>query len=296
MASEAETHIVTRRVPFSFPDDIHPHWTPKRPELAQLWNGFSLTMPFLEPYLIRTMREGMKQIEDRQVLADCAGFMAQEGQHYQLHQRFNDLLKKTYPELARIEDDMRGYYERLGQKSLTRRMAYSAGFESMTLGATRFIIGERTQLFAGADTRVASFWMWHMVEETEHKTCAYDAYQAACGSYFARAYGVFHGTWGVLWPGLRAAVLMLKKDGLWKNWRTRWRLVREVGSFLRYVGPYIFRSMLPGHSPRFEKDLEWVQEWQRRYPAGVTAVEAPLVDTSDPEMPVPTMRFAPTSG
>ena len=179
MKDQAKTHIVTRKVPFDFPDDIHPHWMPTRPEMSQIWNGFSLTMPFLEPYLIRTMREGMKKIDDPQVLAD--------------------------PDLARIEDDMRDYYAKLSKKSLTRKMAYSAGFESMTLGAARFIIGERKSLFAGADTRVASFWMWHMVEETEHKTCAYDAYQAACGGYWSRAYGVFHGTWGVLWPGLRAA-------------------------------------------------------------------------------------------
>lgn len=292
MSEEAQSSIVTRRVPFDFPDDINPHWTPGRPELAQIWNGFSLTMPFLEPYLIRTMREGMKEIKDPVVLADCAAFMSQEGQHYQLHQKFNTLLKKTYPDLSRIEDDMRDYYARLGKKSLTRKMAYSAGFESMTLGAARFIIGERKSLFAGADSRVASFWMWHMVEETEHKTCAYDGYQAACGNYFSRVYGVFHGTWGVLWPGLRAAVLMLKQDGLWSSWRTKLRFVKEIASFLRYVGPYILRSCMPGHSPRFEEDLPWVKEWLSRYPAGVTAETAPLVDTNDPEMPVPTMRFA----
>ncbi len=292
MKDQAKTHSVTRKVPFDFPDDIHPHWMPTRPEMSQIWNGFSLTMPFLEPYLIRTMREGMKKIDDPQVLADCAGFMSQEGQHYQLHQRFNDLLKQTYPDLARIEDDMRDYYAKLSKKSLTRKMAYSAGFESMTLGAARFIIGERKSLFAGADTRVASFWMWHMVEETEHKTCAYDAYQAACGGYWSRAYGVFHGTWGVLWPGLRAAVLMLKQDGLWNSWRNKLRFVREIGSFLRYVSPYILRSVMPFHSPRFEKDLDWVQEWLSRYPSGVTPAAPPLVDTNDPEMPVPAMKFS----
>lgn len=285
------TNIVTRKVPFEFPDDIHPHWTPKAPEFAQMWNGFSLTMPYLEPYLIRTMREGMEKVTDPATRADAAGFMAQEGQHYQMHQRFNTVLKMRYPELQAIEDDMTRYYEALAKKSLARKLAYSAGFESMTLGLTRFLIGERRSLFAGADTRVVSFWLWHMVEETEHKTAAFDVYQEASGHYFTRAIGVFHGSWGVFYPGLRAAILMLKKDGLWQQWRTRWRLLKQVAKMVRFVGPYLLRSTLPGHDPRFEADLEWVSEFQRRYPEGAIPEAPPLVDTNHPDMPVPEMRF-----
>lgn len=291
MQEQQRTNIVTRRVPFEFPDDIDPHWTPKDPEFAHMWNGFSLTMPYLEPYLIRTMREGMEKVTTPATRADAAGFMAQEGQHYQMHQRFNALLKQHYPELQAIEDDMTRYYTALAKKSLARKLAYSAGFESMTLGVTRFLIGERRSLFVGADTRVVSFWLWHMVEETEHKTAAFDVYQEACGNYFTRAAGVFHGSWGVLYPGLRAAILMLKKDGLWKQWRTRWRLLKQIAKFARFAGPYLLRSTLPGHDPRSEADLEWVKEFQRRYPDGVTAEAPPLVDTSHPDMPVPDMRF-----
>ncbi|MEQ9010696.1 metal-dependent hydrolase [Algiphilus sp.] len=291
MQDPEKTNIVTRKVPFEFPEDIHPHWTPSAPEFAQMWNGFSLTMPYLEPFLIRTMREGMDKVAHPSTRADAAGFMAQEGQHYQMHQRFNSVLKQSYPDLQAIEDDMKRFYKALGRKSLARRLAYSAGFESMTLGVTRFLIGERRSLFAGADTRVVSFWLWHMVEETEHKTAAFDVYQEACGGYFTRAIGVFHGSWGVFYPGLRAAILMLKKDGMWQHWRTRWRLLKEVARFARFVGPYLLRSTLPGHDPRFEEDLEWVSEYQQRYPDGVTAEAPPLVDTNDPDIPVPEMRF-----
>lgn len=297
MTSESQTSIVTRKIPFDFSGDLKPHWIPDKPELAHLWNGLSLGMPYLEPYLIRTMREGLKRVKDPQVLADGAGFMAQEGQHYQTHQRYNDFLKRNgYSEIERIEQEMTVYYERLGNRTLARKMAYSAGFESMTLGLTRFLIGERVRLFRNSDTRVASFWLWHMVEETEHKTAAYDAYQHACGGYFTRAFGVIHGTLGVAIPGVKAAILMLKKDGLWKSWRSRMRLAGHLLELLRYAGPYLLRSMLPYHSPRFEKDLDWVTQWLSRYPADVTAQSAPLVDTAHPEMPVPEMNLRPSTG
>jgi predicted metal-dependent hydrolase len=35
----------------------------------------------------------------------------------------------------------------------------------MTLGVTRWLVEDRVKLFAGADTRVVSFVLWHMVEE-----------------------------------------------------------------------------------------------------------------------------------
>ena len=292
MTESVKSTIVTRRIPFEFSDDIKAHWVPDKPEFSQMWNGLSLTMPFLEPYLIRTMREGLRFVDEPQVLADGAAFIAQEGQHFQVHQRFNDILKNNgYPELADIEQEMKDYYTELSKKSLAKKMAYSAGFESMTLGATRFIIEERSKNFLKADTRVASFWLWHMVEETEHKNCAYDAYQSACGGYFTRAFGVLHGTWGVFRPGMKAAILMLKKDGLWSSWRSRLRFYKTVFNFGKYVFPYLLRSMLPGHNPRSEKDSEWVKEWLSRYPAEMTLAEAPLIDTSTPQMSVPQMKF-----
>ena len=94
-------------------------------------------------------------------------------------------------------------------------MGYTAGFESMTLGVTRWLVEQRHDLFRGSDPRVGSFVLWHMVEETEHKRVAYDVYQAACPGYFMRALGVFTGSLHVMAYARRAYTMMLKKDGLW---------------------------------------------------------------------------------
>ena len=126
MTESVKSTIVTRRIPFEFSDDIKAHWVPDKPEFSQMWNGLSLTMPFLEPYLIRTMREGLRFVDEPQVLADGAAFIAQEGQHFQVHQRFNDILKNNgYPELADIEQEMKDYYTELSKKSLAKKIATS---------------------------------------------------------------------------------------------------------------------------------------------------------------------------
>lgn len=282
---------VSRAVPFEFPDDIHRHWNRNEPELSAMANGASLTMPYLEPFLIKTIRDCGKLIDDPLLKEEIEGFVQQEAHHFKAHRRFNDLLKQNgYPELAEFEQKMKQAYIRLGQNSLQKRMAYTAGFEAMTMGITKWIIGDRVKLFAGSDPRVASFMIWHMVEETEHKCVAFDAYKAVFGSslksYWHRMLGVFHGSLHVLWLARRGYHIMLKKDGLWKNMKSRWRLWVRICWFAAAAGPYLIRAALPGHDPRQERDLQWVLDWMDGY-EGSDKTKTPLVDTRHPDIPVP---------
>jgi len=283
---DRETTIpIVRKIPFEFPEDTDPHWIPGEPELASMANGASLTMPYLEPFLIKTIRDSLTHIEDPLLREEIDGFAQQEAHHYQMHRKFNNLLKrKGYPELAHIEEQMKASYAKLSQRSLQVRMAYTAGFEAMTMGITKWLIGDRLRLFAGADPQATSFILWHMVEETEHKCVAYDAYKAVYGtglkSYFYRMIGVFHGSLDVIRYSRKAYQMMLKKDGLWKSFRSRLRLA------ILKAGPFLLRAALPGHNPRHEKDLQWVTDWLEGYEKSDKSV-APLIDTLDPKMPVP---------
>jgi predicted metal-dependent hydrolase len=278
--------LIVRRIPFEFPDDINPHWKSDEPEWSHVVNGASLTMPYLEPFLIDSIRDAMSNIKDPDVRDAARGFMAQEGQHYRAHRRYNEMLKANgYPELAQIEDDMQKSYDRMrARRSLQFRMGYTAGFETMTLGVTSWLVGERRELFRNADPRVSSFILWHMVEETEHKRVAFDVYQAACPGYWMRALGVFTGSLHLMWYSRRSYIAMLKKDGLWRNWSSRRRLWKRVAQFGRHVAPFMLRSLLPGHNPEQEPDPRWVREWINGYARDATPDSIPTIDTSSPEM------------
>lgn len=289
--TQAHPPLVIRRIPFEFPDDIATDWIPRDPVLSAMLNGASLTMPYLEPYLIRTMREAAEHIDDPVLREDAKGFMMQEGQHFRAHRRFNDLLKsKGYPELAEVEARMEASYARLSKRSLRTRTAYSAGFESMTMGVTRWLIEDRIRLFAQADARVVSMVLWHMVEETEHKRVAFDVYQALFGGslrgYLARMVGVFHGSLDVMRYSMQGYRTILRKNGRWYQLRSRIGLARRLWWFVRHVGPYLLRAALPGHDPRHERDPDWVIAWIRGY-AHVDGQGVPLLDTHHPEIPVP---------
>ena len=280
--------IVVREFTFEFPDDLNPVWVPDDPVRSHFFNGLSLTMPYLEPYLIRAALRARDCLEDPGLLEDIAGFNRQEANHYKCHRRYNELLKsRGYPEIAVLEESMTADYERLESRSLRTQLAYSAGFESMTNGFTHWLITKRAKLFGNADPHVSSFWLMHMIEETEHKTVAFDTYMAYCGQYLPRFFGVFHGSWHVVWLGLKGMFYMLKKDGILYRPRTILGVIRQLGSFVINVGPFMFRALLPGFNPRKEKDPQWMKEWVEGYDTLPPGATMPLLDTSDARMPVP---------
>lgn len=285
--------IVVRPFSFEFPDDLDPKWAPNHAVRSHLFNGFSLTMPYLEPFLIKTMKEAASRVGDPELSEDIRGFNGQEAQHYKCHRRLNELLKTNgYPELAEVEAQLETSFERLSQRSLRTRLAYGAGFECMTNGFTNWFINKRRQLFGGNSPHVSSFWLMHMVEETEHKTVAYDAYMAYSGAYLPRALGVFHGSFHILGFGLVAMWKALKRDGTLRKPSGVAELARELGSLTRNVGPYLLRALRPGHNPRCEGDPQWMKDWVAGHATLAPDAPLPLVDTDDPDLPVPFARNA----
>ncbi|MCH1567944.1 MAG: metal-dependent hydrolase [Alphaproteobacteria bacterium] len=280
--------IVIRDFNFDFPEDIDPIWIPGRRVRSHMFNGLSLTMPHLEPFLVKTGRETANHVESEELREDIRGFCGQESQHYKCHRRLNDVLRANgYPEFEAAEAYMDRSWKNLSRASLEKRLAYSAGFETMTNGFTRWLIKKRKSLFQNADPHITSFWIVHMIEETEHKTVALDCYMAYSGRYLPRFWGVFHGSFHVVGHGLRAMMVALKKDGVLHKPSTWWELAREMSSMIYNVGPFLLRALLPWHDARNEKDPDYMQLWVKGYETMPAGRKMPLIDTKHPDMPVP---------
>lgn len=285
----AITPITVRQGAFAFADDTPAHWIPHAPELAQMINGASFTMPHLEPFLVATLGEAAKLIEEPAVRREARDFCMQETQHYRTHRRFNDvILGQGYGALAEVEAEMAAAYARLMQRPLAVRLAYAAGFEAMTLGLTEWLVGNRSRLFRGADPQVTSFILWHMVEETEHKLVAHDVYQAVSPGYWRRAFGVLHGSLDVIRWSRRCYRALLLQDGRWRKPSSRIKVWWWAARFLMGTGPALLRAMLPGHDPREVKDHPWVAEWIAAHARDAKhGAPMPLIDTQSAAMPVP---------
>ena len=285
--------IVPREFAFEFPDDLDPVWIPHNRVRSHLFNGLSVTMPYLEPYLIRSIMRAKEHVSDPELFTDMTAFNRQEANHYKCHRRYNELLKsKGYERLEVLEAKMARSYARLEQRSLRTQLAYSSGFEAMTNGFTHWLITKRKALFFGADSRIASFWLMHMIEETEHKTVAFDTYMAYSGAYLPRVIGVFHGSGHLVGLGVLAMFQMLKRDRKLHLPSTWLGVAKELLAFVFNVAPFMLRAILPGFNPRKENDPEWVQEWIEGHAGLPKGALIPLINTSNPQMPVPSFDQA----
>jgi len=263
----AEAEMVIRKMPFEFSEDIAPHWNSAKPEWSHMVNGASLAMPFLEPYLIRTMRKAVESIDSEVLKQEVKLYIGQEGQHYQQHRKFNDtLIANGYSELKGIEAEMKADFDDFEKnRSLKFNLAYACGFETMALSIGHWLVKDRQYLFVGSDTRVASLILWHFVEEIEHKNVAFDAYQAVYGHYFYRVYGTLFATMHVVKYSIKAYRAMLKRDGLWGHFSSRWKLQKMIARFFANMIPATFTALLPWHHPSDVSDPQWCIDWIRAY-------------------------------
>jgi predicted metal-dependent hydrolase len=96
--------ITVRQMPFEFPDEIDPVFIERDHQRSFAFIAGSLLLPYLEPYLIRSMKAAQPHVTDPQVLEGLKGFAAQEGQHYRTHMKFNQAVRRAgFPALEALE-------------------------------------------------------------------------------------------------------------------------------------------------------------------------------------------------
>jgi predicted metal-dependent hydrolase len=98
----------------------------------------------------------------------------------------------------------------------------------------------------GVHPSVRPLWLWHALEESEHKAVAFDVYKAVGGGYLRRA-SLMLVTTAVFFTAqtLVHARLMATRKILWKPWR--W--VRGATRFWIYPG--YFTKLLPAYLAYF---------------------------------------------
>lgn len=261
--------LVVRKVQFEFPEDFRPHWNPGKPELSHAFNSLSFIATHFEPFVIDAYREASTQITDPTLQKEVTSFIAQESQHFRQHRRFNAMLiAKGYEQLREYDQQLATEFAQLKTRPLKFQIAYGAGLETMALGLGHMFVDLRAYLFGNADTHIASLWLWHFMEEIEHKNVAFDVNHHVYGDYWYRVYGMFYGVAHLFRHIRRGYILLLKADGLWGKWQTRWALKKAAFRIWSYMLPRIIRYALPGHHPSQVADPAWMQEWVALYDQG----------------------------
>lgn len=179
------TGIQVRRVRFDFAGDEVPfNWQPARPAFAMQCNLISFFAPGFEKFIVDATREGIPLIRDPAVAEEANAYLRQEAQHSAAHTSHVRGLTRRWPGLRETMDEVTASFDRLtATKPLAWRLGYTAVIEATFTPYFKVFLDHEDKLFAPGDERVASLFLWHFVEEIEHRSSALRVYDAVHDSY-----------------------------------------------------------------------------------------------------------------
>jgi hypothetical protein len=260
-------------MPFEYPDDVELICVKGDPLTSYGLLGGSMTLPYLEPYLIRTMKEGLKHATDPQVREDMARFSAQEGKHYRQHHKLNEVVRArcgTREKLEAIERALEGDYKRFSAtKSLKFNLAYGEGFEAATMNLARTLFD--TDFFPRMERGpIHDLFRWHLVEELEHRTVTFEAYDHIFGSYpYRLAVGLYaqRHFFGYV-KRFTDCLLEGDPEALPKAQANEaaWSEATQAGRLLaRTILPRLFSTYTPWYNPRKVTMPSGLDDWSEEY-------------------------------
>lgn len=181
------TTLEVRRPKFDFTGDVPWGWNPDNPQFSFFMNATSIIAICFEQMIVAAVQEARPLLTDPEVAAEATAFLRQEAQHASTHRKHVAALIRRYPGLRHTLDAAIGSFDEVTRTtSLKYRLAYIADLEATFTPSFKMMLDNEATLFRPGDERVASLFLWHFVEEVEHRGSALVIYDAAIGDSWYR--------------------------------------------------------------------------------------------------------------
>ena len=157
-------------------------WHSDNPYISHFWNALSITFPDGERFFMDSVRRVRREIRDGHLQEQIRAFLSQEGIHAREHRAYNDLLREQgYP--AQWPERLTRLALWLTRVTSARwQLALTCALEHFTATLAELVLtSEETRDLFGHE-EVRNLFVWHALEESEHKAVAFDVYRAVGGS------------------------------------------------------------------------------------------------------------------
>ena len=205
-------------------------------------------MPYAEPYFVRT--SGPRSTDLDAACGRPAEFCAQESRHQGEHRRFNDRWPRPTG-----DGPARGWIDRTyggGAAPRSRRfsLAFAAASETIAYSIARWADRHPRAVRRRRPEATVALFQWHLAEEVEHKSVAFDVYQAVDGSRWRQAVAAFTTFTILAWFTVLTLMALLVGSGRWRSVGCWLRLPRWAFGIAFRTIPDLVVSCLPGPPPR----------------------------------------------
>ena len=239
--------ITAQRMGFEFGEQVPRYWVDNSYTISHIMNALSVLFPQGEQFFVDSVRAFRDKISDPKLKEEIRGFIGQEAMHSLEHIAMNQHVRDQGMPVEELEKHLEvvlGIAKKLPKR---HQLAITCALEHLTAMMADMLL-ERDDVRQDMDETMRPLWVWHAIEETEHKAVAYDVFQAAGGTYAERTFYLAFSTaaLGVMSTYFTSRMMLNDRknfslkdtaSGLWRLWGLNGTFSSLIPTCLEYFKP-----------------------------------------------------------
>ena len=231
--------ITVRRLEFN-PKAIQRYYFANSPVMSHFLTALSSTFPIGEQFFVNSVRNVRDKVVDAQLQAQIAAFIGQEAMHSKAHSEFNEAWRREDYNLDRMQTWLMKRDKSLRKIHPKLQLALTCAFEHFTALLGGYIL-QHPELLKTLDQDALKLWVWHAIEEIEHRSVAFDVYQEVYADERIRKLLMRSVTTGFASIAFYGATRLF--------WQDKWNSLPKIGGNL--FGLYLLVKMLIQLTPEY---------------------------------------------
>ncbi|MDX1552087.1 MAG: metal-dependent hydrolase [Marinobacter sp.] len=239
--------IKPQRMGFEFGEKVPRYWLDNNYTLSHTMNALSVLFPQGEQFFVDSVRYFQDQINDPKLKKEVRGFIGQEAMHSLEHKSMNQHVRDQGMPVEELEEHLEvvlGIARKLPKR---HQLAITCALEHMTAMMADMLLA-RDDVRDDMHETMRPLWVWHAIEETEHKAVTYDVFNQVGGTYAERTFYLAFSTaaLGVMASYFTTRMMLNDRKnfslkdtarGLWRMWGKNGTFSSLAPTWLEYFKP-----------------------------------------------------------
>lgn len=262
VSGKSNATLQVRHLHVDFSKGFPRHWLGNDAFRSQLFNAQSFSFPLGEQYFIDSVRAALPLLKDEKLKADVKGFIGQESTHRHIHEQYNRQLNAQGLSYF-IEPFVAWRIRTAAGLGVKNNLAITMAYEHFTAIFADGVLSEAKWVDDAVEP-MKRLWTWHSIEETEHKSVAFDVYQALGGGYWRRVAWLLYVTMLFSFDTAVQTAHCLYRDGELFKVKTLWQGLKFYfgrRGLLWFSLPQYLAYFKPGFQPWERDNLHLTRDW-----------------------------------
>lgn len=280
ISNRAGASFPVRRMDFEF-GEVPRYWAANDAGLTHFMTTLSALFPEGEQFFVDSTRAVRKhpKLSDPDLQREISAFIGQEAMHSKEHLAFNSSAQ-SYGYDIRTMEQQTGKVIRTGTKILTTLLkpfgvtkemidlTGTCALEHFTAVIAAELLQNKDVQAMFNDSTMHQLWMWHAVEENEHKAVVFDVYTAIYGhglkAYTMRAIAMIIAMGLIFMTQSYFTAQLMKMDGklTWKDSKYMLKFMYGRKGFMTRQIPELLDFFRPNFHPNDSDTDQLLADWK----------------------------------